>query len=146
MRTCEQISTAVALLALGGCAATNRVSGTVSGNAWEGVVKRAEYCAHCGGGELVRVIFQRENELAAIVLEFEGCVNGATARFGEAGSASLVWLEHPNGRRIEAISGEVRVKECTSSAVDASFDAQLQGGGDVRGSIATPLERDEGYD
>jgi hypothetical protein len=140
----------VSLAALGlvACGGANQVSGKVAGTEWGGSVKQAVYCAHCGGGPLVKVIFQRENELAVVILEFEDCASGAVARFGEAetGTARLVWLEHPNGRRIEATKGELRVEECTSSAVQASFRAELADGGQLSGKLSTPLEHDEGYD
>jgi hypothetical protein len=133
-------------LCLSACGGQNRVAGTVAGQEWDGAVKQATYCEHCSGGERVEVVFQREGELATLILELEGCANGAIARVGENGTARIQWFEHPNGKRIEAIRGEVRVEECSRQELRASFSAVLAEGGQVSGKLSTALEPDAGYD
>jgi hypothetical protein len=128
----------VATLLLVGCAGMNRVSGTVAGKSWDGVVKQAEHCDDCSGGPRVQVVFQRENELGTMILELDDCSAGATARFGSG--ARLSWFEHPNGRRIEATKGEVDVQQCTPTELDASFRAELSDGGSVSGRLSTALQ------
>jgi hypothetical protein len=132
-------------LAIVACAGANRASGTVAGKSWNGAVKSATYCEHCAGGTLVDVVFQRGEELGTLVLEFENCISGHVEPFGKSG-ARLSFFEHPNGARIEATGGTLRLDVCTEKELRGSFEAELSDGGKVSGKLETPLEFDAGYE
>lgn len=128
------------------CASTNHATGTVGGKSWDGAVQKATYCEHCGGGTLVEVVFQRENELGTVVLAFEDCISDHTVPIRQANGARLSYFEHPNGARVEATKGELRLDVCTEKELRGRFDAELSDGGKISGTLATPLELDAGYD
>ena len=132
-------------LAIVACAGANRASGSVAGKSWDGAVKSATYCQHCARGTLVTVVFQRGNELGTLLLEFEDCISGHEEKFGKSG-ARLSFFEHPNGARVQAVSGTLRLDVCTEKELRGSFEAELSDGGKVSAKLETPLEFDAGYE
>jgi hypothetical protein len=127
------------------CAGANSASGTVAGKSWDGAVKKATYCDHCAGGTLVTVVFQRGEDLGTLVLEFENCISNHDEPFGKSG-ARLSFFEHPNGARVEASSGTLRLDVCTEKELRGRFEAVLSDGGKVSARLDTALEFDAGYD